>query len=92
MPEHDPLLTFWHAPPDALFSSAVVAQARKVSTALLERERWQNTGPPYLKVRGRVLYRKGDVLKWIEEIAERFAGTRPQTEDSPPAAQPAETS
>jgi hypothetical protein len=65
MIEHDPIIVFWSAPNQALFPSAVIAKVRNVSVALLERERWQNTGPKYLKLGGRVLYRKSDVLEWI---------------------------
>jgi hypothetical protein len=45
----------------------VIAAVRNVSPALLERERWQRTGPKHLKLVGRVLYRKADVLQWIEQ-------------------------
>jgi hypothetical protein len=69
MLENDAILRFWAAPNEALFPSDVIAKVRNVSIALLERERWQNNGPKYLKLRGRVLYGKGDVLKWIEENA-----------------------
>jgi hypothetical protein len=58
---------FWTAPPEALFPSRHVAAARHVSIALLERERWQNTGPSYIKLGARVLYRKSAVLEWIKQ-------------------------
>jgi hypothetical protein len=67
----DSLLCFWAAPPEALFPPRVIAKVRNVSTSALERERWLAAGPPYLKVRGRVLYRKSDLLAWIDEVAER---------------------
>jgi hypothetical protein len=70
----DPVLTFWASPPEALFSSPVVAAVRNVSVALLERERWLGNGPPYRKIRGRVLYRKGDLLSWIDEVTEQPEG------------------
>ncbi len=69
MADENSIITFWRAPPEALFPSKVIAQVRHVSTALLERERWERKGPRHLKVGGRVLYRKGDVLAWIEENA-----------------------
>jgi hypothetical protein len=62
----DPLLLFWTAPAEALFPSPVIARVRNVSIALLERERWRQTGPRSIKLGGRVLYRKRDVLDWIE--------------------------
>ena len=71
MIQHDPILVFWNAPNEALFPSDVIAKVRNVSVALLERERWQNDGPKYRKIRGRVLYRKGDVLAWMDEVDEQ---------------------
>jgi hypothetical protein len=65
----DPLLSFWASPPASLWATPVIAQVRNVSVALLERERWLGTGPKYLKVRDRVLYRKADVLAWVDEVA-----------------------
>jgi hypothetical protein len=78
MLENDAILRFWAAPNEALFPSDVIAKVRNVSVALLERERGLNSGPPYRKIRGRVLYRKGDVLQWMEEVAEPPEGTRPK--------------
>ncbi|MGO9774706.1 MAG: hypothetical protein ACLPSW_35140 [Roseiarcus sp.] len=69
MPDNNPLLIFWSAPDDALFPSKDIACVRHVSTALLERERWERKGPKHLKVGNRVLYRKGDVLAWINAQA-----------------------
>jgi hypothetical protein len=62
----DPFLLFWTAPDEALFPSPVIALVRNVSVALLERERWRQTGPRSVKLSGRVLYRKRDVLDWIQ--------------------------
>ena len=56
---------------------AVIAAVRNVTPALLERERWQRTGPKYLKLVGRVLYRKADVLQWIEQLQEPTLITGP---------------
>jgi len=76
----DPIVSFWTSPPEALFPSPVIAQVRNVSVALLERERWLGNGPPYRKIRGRVLYRKGDVQAWMDEVAEQPEGTRPEAD------------
>jgi hypothetical protein len=70
MSVNDDLFTFWTAPDDALFATPAIARVRSVSVALLERERWLGTGPKYLKVGGRVLYRKADVLEWIVQQQE----------------------
>ena len=67
MSEQDPIILFWTAPDEALFAPSVIAAVRSVTPALLERERWQRTGPKHLKLVGRVLYRKADVLQWIEQ-------------------------
>ena len=66
MIEADPIIIFWTAPNEALFPSNVIAKVRHVSVALLERERWQNSGPKYIKIGARVLYRKAAVLDWIK--------------------------
>lgn len=70
MIERDPILVFWTAPDEALFPPPIVAAVRNVSIALLERERWQNTGPKSIKLGGRVLYRKSSVLDWIKQHEE----------------------
>jgi predicted DNA-binding transcriptional regulator AlpA len=59
--------TFWAAPADALFASPTIAKVRSVAVATLERERSMKAGPKYCKVGGRVLYRKADVLAWIQQ-------------------------
>jgi hypothetical protein len=61
---------FWTAPPEALFPAPYIAAARHVSIALLERERWQDSGPKYIKIGSRVLYRKAVVLDWIKQHEE----------------------
>jgi hypothetical protein len=71
--DSNPILTFWQAPEAALFPSKIIAKVRCVSVALLERERWEGTGPKYVKLGGRVLYRKADVLKWIEQCEKEVA-------------------
>ena len=70
MIEGDPIIVFWTAPNEALFPSNVIARVRHVSVALLERERWQNSGPKYIKIGARVLYRKAAVLDWIKQHEE----------------------
>ena len=59
--------TFWTAPDDALFASPTIARVRTIAVATLERERAMKTGPRYFKVGGRVLYRKSDVIAWIQQ-------------------------
>jgi hypothetical protein len=45
-----------------------------ISQRTLERWRWTRTGPPYLKVGGRVLYRLADIEAW--EAAHVRNGTK----------------
>jgi hypothetical protein len=67
MSANDDFFTFWTAPEDALFATPVIARVRSISVASLERERWLKTGPKYLKIGGRIPYRKADVLTWIQQ-------------------------
>ena len=67
MSANDELFIFWTAPDDALFASPTIATVRSIAVATLERERSMKTGPKYFKVGGRVLYRKSDVVAWIQQ-------------------------
>ncbi|MGE0759586.1 MAG: helix-turn-helix transcriptional regulator [Pirellulaceae bacterium] len=49
-----------------------LARRWRMSERTLERWRWQKSGPPYLKVGGRVIYRLDDVLTY--EAAQRRTG------------------
>jgi hypothetical protein len=66
-PDIDLVKRFWDSPDEAYLTSPVVAAGRNCSVAQLERERWQKTGPKYVKINSRVLYRKSDVLAWIQQ-------------------------
>lgn len=57
---------FWNAPTEALFGQETVAAVIKKSTKTMECDRWRGTGIPYRKCSGRVLYKKADVIAWIE--------------------------
>jgi hypothetical protein len=41
-----------------------LAKRWNLSARTLQRWRWANVGPPYLKLGGRVVYRLGDVEEW----------------------------
>jgi len=60
---------FWGAPMSAFFGQATIAIVCDCSTATLESNRWRGIGIPYRKVSGRVLYRKCDVVQWLEKHA-----------------------
>jgi hypothetical protein len=58
---------FWPAPLDALFDRSTVAAALNRSNAWLEMKATAGGGPPFLKFGRRVLYRKRDVLAWLDK-------------------------
>lgn len=60
---------FWAAPTSAFFGQVTIAIVCDCSTATLESNRWRGIGIPYRKVTGRVLYRKCDVVAWLEKHA-----------------------
>jgi hypothetical protein len=57
---------FWKSPEEALFTQKEVSVVLCVSTKTLECARWQGSGIPYRKIGGRVLYRKQDVICFID--------------------------
>ncbi|STX28466.1 Uncharacterised protein [Legionella beliardensis] len=58
---------FESAPHSSLFNQQTLAAVLSCSTQLLERNRWAGTGIPYLKIGRKVLYRKSDVLAFLEQ-------------------------
>ncbi len=57
---------FWSAPNEAFFGQETVAPVTNTSVKTLESNRWRGKGIPYRKCSGRVLYRKSDVIAWLE--------------------------
>lgn len=57
---------FWNSPNEAFFGQEVVSPVINISAKTLEWNRWQHKGIPYRKCGGRVLYRKSDVIAWVE--------------------------
>lgn len=57
---------FWDAPMEAFFGQETMAPVTNKSIKTLESDRWRGAGLPYRKCSGRVLYRKVDVVSWIE--------------------------
>lgn len=57
---------FWSSSMDALFNQEAIAPIINKSVKTLEADRWRGQGIPYRKCGGRVLYRKSDVINWIE--------------------------
>ena len=58
---------FESAPNSALFNQLTLAAVLDCSTQLLERNRWEGKGVPYLKIGRKVLYRKNDVLSFLQQ-------------------------
>lgn len=58
---------FEFAPDSMLFNQNTLAAILDCSTQLLERNRWAGEGVPYLKIGGKVLYRKSDVIEFLQQ-------------------------
>ena len=58
---------FESAPYSALFNQQTIAAVLSCSTQLLERNRWAGSSVPYLKIGRKVLYRKSDVLDFLQQ-------------------------
>lgn len=58
---------FDSAPDSALFNQQTLAAILNCSTQLLERNRWAGAGVPYLKIGRKVLYRKSDILDFLQQ-------------------------
>lgn len=59
---------FWSAPSEARFDQFVTALIVGCSPKTLESNRWKRCGIPFAKVEGRVLYKKADVISWLESF------------------------
>lgn len=58
---------FESAPDSMLFNQNTLAAILDCSTQLLERNRWAGTGVAYIKIGGKVLYRKSEVLTFLKQ-------------------------
>ncbi|MCP5138785.1 MAG: DNA-binding protein [Chromatiales bacterium] len=54
------------ADPERLLTDTEAAPFRGGTTATLARDRWANTGIPFLKLGRKVAYRAGDILAWVQ--------------------------
>lgn len=57
---------FWYAPIEAFFRQETVAAVTSESVKTLECNRWRGIGIPFRKIGGRVLYRKEDIVTYLE--------------------------
>jgi hypothetical protein len=62
---------------DDLLSTDELAEWLAVSTQWCEIGRHRGYGPPYLKLAGRVRYRRSDVLTWLNERTHRGTSEYP---------------
>ena len=60
------LQEFEQAPLTTLFDQRIPAAVLGCSCSLMERNRWQGGGVPFLKIGRSVRYRKTDILAWLE--------------------------
>jgi len=55
-----------HGAPDDLLTARDLATALRKKVSTLSAWRTHGSGPPFLKVGNSVLYRRGDVVAWLE--------------------------
>jgi hypothetical protein len=67
------------APDSALFNQQTIAAVLSCSTQLLERNRWAGTSVPYLKIGRKVLYRKSDVIDFLQQ-QKRYRSTSEESQ------------
>ena len=72
---------FYSLPPEAQVDRSTVAAVRYVTTATLEAEAIKGGGPPYTRIGRRALYRKGDVLEWMQRKGRKVENTAQLHED-----------
>lgn len=60
---------FWEAPLSAFFGEEVVAPVVVRTRKTLQCDRWRGRGIPYRKTQGKILYKKADVVDWLESHA-----------------------
>jgi hypothetical protein len=68
MAAHDPVADFWSAPMEARFPRDVVALILHCSTAKLDKDAYQGRGMRFTRPGGvgRALYKKADVIAYLE--------------------------
>ena len=66
---------FWAAAADTLVDRETAGAAVHLSLAAMELAAIKGNGPPYIRIGRRALYRKSDVLDWIEKNGQRVENT-----------------
>jgi helix-turn-helix protein len=60
-----------------LLTAAEYARLRRCSLRTLDRERANRSGCPYVRLGGRVFYRRSDIERYIETLVRRHDGGEP---------------
>jgi hypothetical protein len=61
-----------------LLTTTETAEGLRLKEHTLENMRWQGTGPPFLKLGGRVFYHTNDLRKWLAQMRRRSSsGEKP---------------
>ena len=66
---------FYSLPDEAYVDRETAGAVARVSLASMEKYAIKGGGPPYTRVGRRALYRKSDVLAWIEKRGRRVDNT-----------------
>ena len=61
-----------------LLTTPEAAQLLRLKRHTLENMRWQGTGPFFLKLGGRVFYRRTDLKEWCDQARRRSSSGRKQ--------------
>ena len=59
-----------------LLTTAEAAEHLRLKAHTLENMRWQGTGPPFLKLGGRVFYHRADLKQWCDQARRRSSSGR----------------
>lgn len=69
---------FYSLPPEAYTDRSTVAAVRHVSETTVEKEATKGGGVPYMRIGRKALYKKADVLAWMERAGRAVEGTSTQ--------------
>lgn len=62
------LKAFNEGGPLSMFGERTVAAVRDCSIALIQRNRWEGNGIPFVKIGRSVRYKKKDILEYLENL------------------------
>lgn len=76
---------FWQASPESLHDRQTYAAVLHVQDATAEAQAIKGGGCPYIRIGRRALYRKADMLEWMQRTGRRVENTAQLQELRPPA-------